>query len=188
MSPPGDLPPARFALGMAYDARRERVVLFGGKGNFSISLGDTWEWDGSVWLLRQPLVAPLGRFDHAMAYDAALQRVVMYGGNNGGIETWEYDGLVWARRNVGALGTRTRHAMAFVDWQPGTFLIGNYAAPVTTISSWSQDLWTTANPSPAPIARWGTAISYDSDRQKLVLFGGTRQSNNTALGDTWELR
>src|SRR5688572_14660643 len=75
---------------MAYDAARERVVLFGGQG--SIGLGDTWEWDGVSWAQQNPAASPTVRQDHAMAYDAARQRVVLFGGfsNGSGVrgDTW----------------------------------------------------------------------------------------------------
>jgi len=33
---------------LAYDSRRERVVLYGGS-NGTQTFGDTWEWDGANW-------------------------------------------------------------------------------------------------------------------------------------------
>jgi hypothetical protein len=40
-------PPARENGRMAYDATRDKIVLFGGySGAF---LSDTWTWDGSSW-------------------------------------------------------------------------------------------------------------------------------------------
>lgn len=38
----------RFGSGMAYDAHRSRVVLFGGFTGATY-LADTWEWDGTQW-------------------------------------------------------------------------------------------------------------------------------------------
>jgi hypothetical protein len=51
---PSLAPPARGGEGLAYDAARKRVVLFGG-ADFAIGgsnwagMGDTWIWDGSSW-------------------------------------------------------------------------------------------------------------------------------------------
>ncbi|MCW8138568.1 MAG: hypothetical protein KIT58_06660 [Planctomycetota bacterium] len=46
-------PPAREDHAMAYDAPRQRVVLFGGyPGTGTENLGDTWVWDGSAWSRR----------------------------------------------------------------------------------------------------------------------------------------
>ena len=63
---------------MAYDAARQRVVLFGGFGGGH--LGDTWEWNGTNWTQLTPSTSPTARNAHAMAYDAARQRVVLLGG------------------------------------------------------------------------------------------------------------
>jgi hypothetical protein len=41
-------PPRRRGTAMAYDAGRQRVVLFGGEDDTGL-LGDTWEWDGLAW-------------------------------------------------------------------------------------------------------------------------------------------
>ena len=46
--------PQRVSHAMAYDARRKRVVMFGGHGGFMPGrsgemFGDTWEWSGSEW-------------------------------------------------------------------------------------------------------------------------------------------
>ena len=48
----GNGPPVRVGQGIAYDAARQRIVLFGGSdpaGNRASS--DTWEFDGRRWLL-----------------------------------------------------------------------------------------------------------------------------------------
>jgi len=42
-------PPARAIGGMAYDKRRDRVVLFGGILYWPVDANDTWEWDGAIW-------------------------------------------------------------------------------------------------------------------------------------------
>src|SRR5687767_6671464 len=88
---------------MAYDAARQRVVLFGGID--VTALGDTWEWDGVSWSQRNPVVNPTPRSLHAMAYDAARRRVVLFGGqDSSGLlgDTWEWDGVNWALRNPAA--------------------------------------------------------------------------------------
>jgi hypothetical protein len=61
---------------MAFDALRNRVVLFGGNG----PLNDTWEWDGTTWVQMTVAVSPPARGGHAMAYDAARRQVVLFGG------------------------------------------------------------------------------------------------------------
>ena len=73
-------PPARMAPTMAYDAARQRVVLYGG-ATATTQLGDVWEWDGEGWLERTPANDVVGaRALTSMAYDATSRHVVLYGG------------------------------------------------------------------------------------------------------------
>ena len=44
----GETPGKRFLHAMTFDAKRNRVILYGG-GNGQIIFGDTWEWDGNRW-------------------------------------------------------------------------------------------------------------------------------------------
>jgi hypothetical protein len=64
---------------MAYDEARACVVMLGGLNTTTLSLGDTWEWDGNTWRLRAS-IDPGPRSSHAMAYDATRGCVVLFGG------------------------------------------------------------------------------------------------------------
>ncbi len=98
---------------MAYDEARHRVVLFGGVGN-EARRGDTWEWDGTTWVKKEPSKSPLARGGHAMAYDSARRRVVLFGGGRTpGDDTWEWDGDTWIETApVDSPPARINHAMA----------------------------------------------------------------------------
>ena len=42
--------PSARAMGyMAYDKKRDRVVLFGGRPGWPNDANDTWEWNGNEW-------------------------------------------------------------------------------------------------------------------------------------------
>src|SRR5262249_37338654 len=66
---PARAPSPRSRLAIAYDAVRERVVLFGGFSASGEYLGDTWEWDGTSWTQLTPSTGPPPRFDHTLVYD-----------------------------------------------------------------------------------------------------------------------
>jgi hypothetical protein len=54
----GGGPGARYLTDLAYDERRNVVVLFGGDGPSGL-LGDTWEFDGVTWRQIRPRAAGL---------------------------------------------------------------------------------------------------------------------------------
>lgn len=90
----------RYEPGLAFDAARQRVVLYGGYHHGGVcNLADTWEYDGAQWVRIYTDDVPPGRCAHAMAYDPGRQRVVMFGGfSDPSInrnDTWEYDGTNW---------------------------------------------------------------------------------------------
>ncbi|MBX9929394.1 MAG: hypothetical protein K2X99_10820 [Gemmatimonadaceae bacterium] len=92
-------PPPRDRHVMVYDARRQLVVVFGGRGQFG-AMGDTWEWDGTTWT-RRDVSGPAPRWSAAAAYDPNARDIVLYGGTNGGPATadiWSFSGSAWVKR------------------------------------------------------------------------------------------
>lgn len=101
-------PIARYGHAMAYDAKRKRVVLFGGfSSGTSTALADTWEWDGVRWTAHDTAQGPAPRANHMMTYDGKRDVVVLYGGDheqpdgtsfsnvNQYADTWLWDGTQW---------------------------------------------------------------------------------------------
>src|SRR5207253_3880650 len=100
-------PDRRGEHAMAFDEARGKTVLFGGQDIVFRTRNDTWEWDGSKWQEKKPLLAPSRRVRSAMAYDAARQRVVLFGGAERIVfakpldDTWEWDGRTWSQISAG---------------------------------------------------------------------------------------
>jgi uncharacterized protein YegP (UPF0339 family) len=82
---------------MVYDSARGVAVLFGGN-DYDYRYDDTWEWDGTNWILRSLTSNPAPRNEHAMAYDSNREVVVLFGGTTDNNEllydTWLYAPLV----------------------------------------------------------------------------------------------
>ncbi len=126
-------PSDRRFYAMAYDERRDRVVVFGGMFLQDCStptyFGDTWEWDGMVWQQRFPVSSPGSRAHASMVYDLARSRVVLNGGydSNGPLgDTWEWDGTNW----IGQAPTVSppavyNHALAYDTSRRMTILSGD---------------------------------------------------------------
>jgi hypothetical protein len=102
---------------MAYDARRQRTVLYGGYVGTNTPLSDTWEWDGNQWLLIAQQCPPGGRYGHTMAFHRQRGKVVLVGGsgNSGGLrDAWAYDGTAWTLLPTsGLIGLFSAASMAY---------------------------------------------------------------------------
>lgn len=190
---PAATPAARRGAAMAYDSARGVSVLFGGS-TITATLADTWEWSGSNWMLRTPGNAPPQRFDFGLAYDSARGRTVLFGGARPVAvlygDTWEWDGSNWTQATPGAApSARSGARLAYDSARNVTVLFGGClvsgcASLGNDTWEWDGTTWTQRNPANPPSARYWHALAYDSQRQRVVLFGGF--DNADLLGDTWE--
>ncbi|MBK8097266.1 MAG: hypothetical protein IPK26_09170 [Planctomycetes bacterium] len=98
---PASRPPARRGHVMVYDAARARTVVNGGHLGGQILNGDTWEWDGTNWTQRLPVLSPAPHVVASAAYDSTRREIIgtSMGGTN---DTWRYVPTVPA--DVRALG------------------------------------------------------------------------------------
>jgi hypothetical protein len=191
-------PPARVWAAMAYDSTRGRMVLFGGvNGN---RLGDTWEFDGNTWVQMNPTSSPSARLGSAIAFDSARGRTVLFGGEDSAgqrtADTWQWDGINWTQMPTStAPYARFVASMAFDSQRGKTVMFaGDHIQPYglgDTNDTWEWDgaQWTRDWTSAAPAIRAGQTMSFDSRRDRMVMFGGNNaaMSPATLYGDTWEL-
>jgi hypothetical protein len=190
-------PAARSGCSMAYDSGRQRVVLFGGRGNT-----DTWEWDGSDWT-QIANDGPSSRTAASMAYDNIRSRIVLFGGAPNTItlfnDTWEFDGNAWTRVADTGPQPRDKAAMAFAGTR--TILFGgeclvaakapNTLGTLKDTWEWSGKFWTQRQ-NIGPRDRRAHQMVYDSARDRVVMFGGLSlipgpEQLSVNLNDTWEL-
>jgi hypothetical protein len=170
---------------MAYDAARQRIVEFGGRGYTGSLLNYTFTWDGTEWTGESPASAPSERAGHAMAYDAAHREVVLFGGNNSK-ETWTWNGTTWTKRANAASG-RSGHAMAYDATVGKVVLFGGYgASDLNSTWTWDGTNWKVESAVNPPPVRSYMAMAYDEVRKQIVLFGGT-SDNTSYFNDTWTL-
>jgi hypothetical protein len=199
-SPAGNVSPdPRRMHAMAWDPRRERVVVVSGVneepcatlGCVHGALADTWEWDGLAWRrfanVTQPTDSPNVE---SAAWSDALNQIIMVGSNNGTIfrfdERWKGGGTftpIEARLSTngagvlvfgGASGGTENASTAFAQADPGNFL---------------PQLCFLGGCPPPPPARAMHAMA-ESPLGGPFLFGGTPdvQSpffNPVGFGDSW---
>lgn len=187
-------PGGRGRHAMAYDAARQRIVLFGGDRDHAF-LGDTWEWDGSSWSLRSN-TGPSPRAGAAMGYDRARQRVVLFGGSAAdGVknDVWEWDGSGWGRRTLLAPLPVPR-SDARLAWDDARRALVLYGGSGTTgdvdAGVWELSEGWASRESSGAARRDGHGMAWDADRRRLVVFGGVFYNGQTAsfLGDVVERR
>ncbi len=187
MTPAGPSPSPRQLANTVYDSLRARTVLFGGTNlTGSAFLGDTWEWDGTLWANVTPAggPSPTARAWHSMAYDSARQRTVLFGGYNGSQlgDTWEWDGTQWIQIFPSTSpAPRSSGAIAYDPWTQRVVLFaGSFGWPIGLNDTWEYD-GTTWSPvgtvGPVPPLQYLHRMVGDPVRGGILVYG--------AFGDGW---
>jgi len=187
---------------MAFDGVRGVIVLFGGRDDRGsgggVQKNDTWEFNVVTDSWQE--VFPTGdipdrREDFFMAYDEERGVTVLFGGfgvsdfQGGSDETWEWDGIQWVEKFPGTCIPRPRAgaSLAYHKNVKQVFMIGGADFGGTgdyyhETWAWDGFLWTKINTAHnPPYCRFISCISYDSKRDRIVVFGGFGASN-----DLWE--
>jgi hypothetical protein len=191
----GTLPPHE-DMALAYDAKRDRVVGFGGVAlgfdGFDHHVAETWEWDGSAWTQIATSGTPPPRGEFGMAYDARRERIVMFAGINDYEtlgDTWEYDGSTWQQRNP-SLAPRGRrgHVLVYNAARGRVVLVGGRSSTLdgdqllADTWEWDGDNWTPIATFTAPTPRRDHAATYDPVNGRIVAFGGATSDEMWTYG------
>jgi hypothetical protein len=238
-------PGGLFTPAIAYDSKRDRIVLFGGLDKAGTTEG-FWAWDGAWTRIETPAtgISPIGRGMAQMAYDERRDRIVLFGGVVGNDLTrydasvFEYDGTQWTLAVVpsgppliggqgqtavwnpvteqidiledqgytadsdiswawngawskiceSCTGVKRRDAsMAFDPSPPRTYEIGGYALGTELAGTWERDAQGIRMLSMLPDRRDSIAVAYDAKRDVFVAYGGNGRSCNGNCAETWEL-
>jgi len=195
-------PQARDDSGVAFDAGRGYVLLFGGRtwnlgsspGGF---LGDDWYFVRSAWG-ETPFVAPGARQGAAMVYDARDGYLLLFGGYYGPAaavtfgDTWTFRDNAWTESFLAVHpSNRTQASMAY-DPKDGYVVLFGGIGPN---GGYLNDTWTYAGgawhklttPS-APSPRAAPSMTYDASDGYVLLFGGSHRAGfySLTLNDTWK--
>jgi hypothetical protein len=178
---------------MTYDTLRQRTVLFGGYSFLppqSKYFDDTWSWDGMEWTQ----IADTGPSERAflpMVFDSSRGCLVLFGGSvpSGWLgNTWEWsEDAGWVERQDMGPQSIIYPTMAYAEEH--TVLYGFQSGDTGAGHTWEWDgsLWTQRQDM-GPSARYGPALAYNSQRDRVVLFGGSGYVPPYGYsGDTWEL-
>ena len=147
---PSGNPGARCLHTATYDARRGRMVIFGGQRGGD-ALGDTWALDLSagVWEELSSTTGPGGRKFAASVYDAGNDRFLVLGGDtgtakDGGVWSLNLDDATWeeVRPEGEAPAARDGAVAVFVAAEQRLILFGG------TGDEHLNDLWSLSLPAP----------------------------------------
>ncbi len=188
---------ARRQGGAAFDLLQGKVLMYGGlQSGPSLSLNDTWTYDGASWTPLTPATTPPPRWGHKLVYDSQRGRIVTFGGRSPTLtananDTWEWNGSDWSQViTANAPSVRAFYGMAYDDRRGKTVLYGGGLGGSVTGGNltWEYDgtNWTSVN---TPLAMPGLespAMVYDKGRGVTVLFGGWNGSSATDYRTTWE--
>jgi len=87
-------PPAVKNVGLAFDSKRGKVVMFGGESAATF-FNETWEYDGTDWTNVTGSQAPHGRSYPPMVYDSLRDKVVLFGGYPDDTSSYTYEDEIW---------------------------------------------------------------------------------------------
>lgn len=191
---------ARRSGGMAFDPIQGKVLMYGGlQSGPTLTLNDTWTFDGATWTQLTPATTPPPRWGHRMVLDTRRLRVVTFGGRSPTTtavanDTWEWDGTNWQQMfPTASANARAFYSMAFDDRRGKVVMYGTQSGSTIGTSggnqTWEYDgtTWAQASPAFVPPGLESPAMVYDKGRGVTVMFGGFNGTPpGTDYRNTWE--
>jgi hypothetical protein len=174
---------ARRQGGLAFHPTQGGLLMYGGlQSGPTLTLNETWVFDGVTWTQLTPATTPPPRWGHKMVYDSRRNRIVAFGGRSPTTtvtanDTWEWDGSDWqqivtptspnARAFYGMAYDERRGVTVIYGTQGGSTALGGNQTWEFDGTTWSQAITPTTPPGlEAP------AMAYDKGRGVVVMFGG----------------
>ena len=197
-------PGARHAHAMTYDARRSRLVMFGGSFETSDTtippaqrarrLCDTWSLTNGAWarVTEIPTCPIDGTAGGSLVVAGAGGDLLFVEGRPASADTalvrtrlWRPEGATWAL--VDSTGPRrppTASGGAAFDVRRSVLVVPVLAGPDSGVWEWDGARWRHARVAGPPTRRiYG--ITYDSRRQRVALIGGLTSGPRRPLADHW---
>ena len=179
-------PEGRGDFGMAYDIADHRVVVAGGytTDGGGMTTADAWGFDGTSWAPIALDGGPLGFDNVGLVYDPVRSVVVAWVQDGVFQATWELAGATWTQIAVHPPFVMPMEGSTFaydierdevLEWAGNPFGVVNnlYAFPR---GAGPSAQWKVLAPASSPPAVTASALAYDVDRARTVMFGGSTYS------------
>ncbi|MFX0058625.1 MAG: Kelch repeat-containing protein [Candidatus Heimdallarchaeota archaeon] len=193
--------PTRGNPGMVYDTESDKIVIFGGWNSTTTPYASTWIYDFNLdtYTEKTPSPSPRRRAEPGMVYDSLRDMIILFGGrenftdNGDHNDTWSYDcdSNTWtelfpintpsARRAASMVYDSESDRIIMFGGQSGVSVFTVYNE--TWVGNPGSNTWQKMSPILAPQARFSHAMTYDSESDRVILFGG--YSGSTFFSDTW---
>jgi hypothetical protein len=195
LAPLGTAPTPRYGHAAVYDRAHDRMVVFGGSGDYGALNNEVWALDLAgepIWVPLSPSgVAPSARAGSLSILDAASDQMLVFGGSSGpGNDLWWLslaDSPSWTRTTPpGALPSARSGASLIFDAQRHRLLL--YGGKNVGWQTWSLALSQGAQWSrigSVPPGRDRQSAVHDPVTDRMIVFGGYVNGDLSFLGDLW---
>jgi hypothetical protein len=201
--PEGTPPPARALHGAIYDTKRDRMIVFGGRG--TTPTNDVWELSFFGEVAWRPIsavgTAPPARLDPCVVYDPLRRRMIVFGGADASgvfndVWTLSLSGTpTWTKLlPSGSIPSGRGGSQAIYDPLRDRLVIhGGYDRNFNALADvWALSFvsatptWSQVVPSGTmPLPRFAAATVYDPTRDRMLITSGTDFTDFFA--ETWAL-
>ncbi|MCG3222085.1 MAG: hypothetical protein H7641_11975, partial [Candidatus Heimdallarchaeota archaeon] len=189
-------PSARTAHEMTFDSENDRIILYGGVtviGDPNSWEFDTWSYDfnENIWTKLSTEGKPYSCITFSLAYDTESDVIITYGGARkdhvGSNQTWifDYNENKWINSKPSTCPDyRHTNKLAYDSESDVVVLFGGrshedfnpYGIAINYNDTWAYDYntntWVNMTPASNPAGRVGHAMTYDSESEKVIVFGG----------------
>ena len=179
-------PKDRYYPSLAYDQVNQKILLFGGYNyDTEEEFGDTWLYDPNTHSWQEVIVSqsPPPSWAFRATTDFKRKVVILHSPE----ATWEWDGLKWTKTSTSGPKYYYGNLAYYPNLQKTIFFGGyQYPADVCKNETWSYDgyNWQKLSVVNSPEKRCDSVLVFDSNIQKIVLFGGSNEYYDI-FNDLW---
>ncbi|MHA2249732.1 MAG: Kelch repeat-containing protein [Candidatus Kariarchaeaceae archaeon] len=197
---------------LIYDTESDKSLLFAGWDKSSNPLHKSWVYDyaSNTWTDKTNSGQPETRIGYGGVYDTLNDLIILYGGFKECLDqhevsvcyTWDdtysydIDTNDWINKSSAIKPPPLAFmGMTYDKESKKVIMFGGYSDElVSKGETWAYDfetnLWENMEPLTSPSARWSTSLTYDTESDRAVLFGGIDTFGNRRypigyLNDTW---